>query len=125
MTNEELILLKSEMDNLKNTVSEMKKEIKDHNGFSTQIALLNQTVTELSKVVKELKEEVVGKPAKRWETIITSFTILICFFYYMYFTSDYSEEIRAKNTTEHTENYNYTEHKENIERKVNENVGMD
>ena len=65
MTNEELILLKSEMDNLKNTVSEMKKEIKDHNGFSTQIALLNQTVTELSKVVKELKEEVVGKPAKR------------------------------------------------------------
>ena len=44
MTNEELILLKSEMDNLKNTVSEMKKEIKDHNGFSTQIALLNQAV---------------------------------------------------------------------------------
>ena len=36
--------------------------------------------------------------------IITSFTILICFFCYMYFTSDYSEEIRAKNTTEHTEN---------------------
>ena len=28
MTNEELILLKSEMDNLKNTVNEMKKEIK-------------------------------------------------------------------------------------------------
>ena len=28
MTNEELILLKSEMDNLKSTVSEMKKEIK-------------------------------------------------------------------------------------------------
>ena len=72
MTNEELILLKSELDNLKNTVSEMKKEIKDHNGFSTQIALLNQTVTELSKVVKELKEEVVGKSAKRWETIISS-----------------------------------------------------
>ena len=72
MTNEELILLKSEMDNLKNTVNEMKKEIKDHNGFSTQIALLNQTVTELSEVVKELKEEVVGKPAKRWETIISS-----------------------------------------------------
>ena len=65
MTNEELILLKSEMENLKNTVSEMKKEIKDNNGFSTQIALLNQTVTELSKVVKELKEEVVGKPAKK------------------------------------------------------------
>ena len=72
VTNEELILLKSEMDNLKSTVSEMKKEIKDHNGFSTQIALLNQTVAELSKVVKELKEEVVGKPAKRWETIISS-----------------------------------------------------
>ena len=72
MTNEELIMLKSEMENLKSTVSEMKKEIKDHNGFSTQIALLNQTVTELSKIVKELKEEVVGKPSKRWETIITS-----------------------------------------------------
>ena len=43
----------------------------------------------------------------------------------MYFSSDYSEEIRAKNATEHTENYNYTEYKENIERKVNENVGMD
>ena len=43
----------------------------------------------------------------------------------MYFTSDYSEEIRAKNTTEHTENYNYTKYKENIERKVNDNVGMD
>ena len=57
--------------------------------------------------------------------IITSFTILICFFCYMYFTSDYSEEIRAKNTTEYTENYNYTEYKENIERKVNDNVGMD
>ena len=57
--------------------------------------------------------------------IITSFTILICFFYYMYFSSDYSEEIRAKNTTERTENYNYTEYKENVERKVNENVGMD
>ena len=54
MTNEELILLKSEMENLKNTVSEMKKEIKDHNVFSTQIALLNQTVAELSKVVKEV-----------------------------------------------------------------------
>ena len=39
--------------------------------------------------------------------IITSFTILICFFSYMYFTSDYSEEICAKNTTEHTENYIY------------------
>ena len=57
--------------------------------------------------------------------IITSFTILICFFYYMYFTSDYSKEIHAKNTTEHTENYNYTEYKENIERKANKNVGMD
>ena len=57
--------------------------------------------------------------------IIISFTTLICFFSYMYFTSDYSEEIHAKNTTEHTENYNYTEYKENIERKVNENVGMD
>ena len=43
----------------------------------------------------------------------------------MYFTSNYSEEIHAKNTTEHTENYNYTEYKENVERKVNENVGMD
>ena len=48
--------------------------------------------------------------------IITSFTILICFFYYMYFTSDYSEEIHAKNTTEHTKNYNYTEYKENIKK---------
>ena len=57
--------------------------------------------------------------------IIISFTILICFFYYMYFSSDYSEEIRAKNATEHTENYNYTEYKENVERRVNENVGMD
>ena len=57
--------------------------------------------------------------------IITSFTILICFFSYMYFTSDYSEEIRAKNTTEHTENYNYTEYKENIRKEMNENVGMD
>ena len=57
--------------------------------------------------------------------IITSSTILICFFYYMYFTSDYSEEIRAKNTTEHTENYNYTEYKENIRKEVKDNVGMD
>lgn len=57
--------------------------------------------------------------------IIISFTMLICFFYYMYFTSDYSKEIHAKNTTEHTENHNYTEYKENVERKVNENVGMD
>ena len=47
------------------------------------------------------------------------------FFCYMYFTSDYSEEIRAKNTTEHTEKYNYTEYKENIRKGVNENVGMD
>ena len=45
------------MENLKSTVSEMKKEIKDHNGFSTQIALLNQTVAELSKVVKGLKRK--------------------------------------------------------------------
>ena len=57
--------------------------------------------------------------------IITSFTILICFFCYMYFTSDYSEEIRAKNATEHTENYNYTEYKENIRKEVDNNVGMD
>ena len=57
--------------------------------------------------------------------IITSFTILICFFSYMYFTNDYSEEIRAKNTTEHTENYNYTEYKENIRKEVDNNVGMD
>ena len=57
--------------------------------------------------------------------IIISSTILICFFYYMYFTSDYSEEIRAKNATEHTENYNYTEYKENIRKDVNKNVGMD
>ena len=35
--------------------------------------------------------------------IIISFTILICFFYYMYFSTDYFEEIRAKNTTECTE----------------------
>ena len=39
--------------------------------------------------------------------IITSFTILICFFYYMYFTSDYSKEICAKNATKHTENYHF------------------
>ena len=57
--------------------------------------------------------------------IITSFTILICFFSYMYFTSDYSEEIRAKNTTKHTENYNYTEYKEEVKKEVNNNVGMD
>ena len=57
--------------------------------------------------------------------IIISFTILICFFYYMYFSCDYSEEIRAKNTTEHTENYNYTEYKENIRKEVDNNVGMD
>ena len=57
--------------------------------------------------------------------IITSFTILICFFCYMYFSCDYSEEIRAKNTTEHTENYNYTEYKENIRKEVDNNVGMD
>ena len=57
--------------------------------------------------------------------IIISFTILICFFYYMYFSTDYFEEIRAKNTTERTENYNYTEYKENIRKGMNENVGMD
>ena len=57
--------------------------------------------------------------------IITSFTILICFFSHMYFTNDYSEEIRAKNTTKHTENYNYTEYKENIRKEVDNNVGMD
>ena len=72
-----------------------------------------------------LKQEYVKSIKHICIAIITSFTILICFFYYMYFTSDYSEEIRAKNTTEHTENYNYTEYKENIERKVNKNVGMD
>ena len=43
----------------------------------------------------------------------------------MYFTSDYSEEIRAKNTTKHTENYNYTEYKEEVKKEVNNNVGMD
>ena len=57
--------------------------------------------------------------------IITSFTILICFFCYMYFSSDYSEEIRSKNTTKHTENYNYTEYKEEVKKEVNNNVGMD
>ena len=57
--------------------------------------------------------------------IIISFTILICFLIYMYFKSDNSEEIRAKNTTEHTENYNYTEYKEEVRKDVNENVGMD
>ena len=57
--------------------------------------------------------------------IIISFTTLICFFSYMYFTSDYSEEIHAKNTTKHTENYNYTEYKENIRKEVKDNVGMD
>ena len=57
--------------------------------------------------------------------IITSFTILICFFSYMYFKNDHYEEISAKSTTEHTDNYNYTEYKENIERNVNENVEMD
>lgn len=41
--------------------------------------------------------------------IITSFTILICFFSYMYFTNDYS-------TTKHTGNYNYTEYKENYKK---------
>lgn len=41
--------------------------------------------------------------------IITSFTMLICFFCYMYFSSDYS-------TTKHTENYSYTEYKENYKK---------
>ena len=41
--------------------------------------------------------------------IITSFTILICFFSYMYFTSDYS-------TTEYTEKYSYIEYKENYKK---------
>ena len=41
--------------------------------------------------------------------IITSFTILTCFFSYMYFTSDYS-------TTKYTGNYSYTEYKENYKK---------
>ena len=45
------------MDDLESRVSEMKKEIKGHSVFSTQIALLNQTVAELSKVVKGLKRK--------------------------------------------------------------------
>ena len=57
--------------------------------------------------------------------IIISSTILISVKCKKKYTSDYSEEIRAKNTTEHTENYNYTEYKENIRKEVDNNVGMD
>ena len=76
-------------------------------------------------IITNSKQEYIKSIKHICIAIITSFTILICFFCYMYFSSDYSKEIRAKNATEHTENYNYTEYKENIERKVNENVGMD
>ena len=72
-----------------------------------------------------LKQEYIKSIKHICIAIITSFTILICFFYYMYFSSDYSKEIHAKNTTEHTENYNYTEYKGNIRKDVNDNVGMD
>ena len=76
-------------------------------------------------ILTDSKQEYIKSIKHICIAIITSFTILICFFCYMYFTSDYSEEIHAKNTTKHTENYNYTEYKENIRKDVNENVGMD
>ena len=83
------------------------------------IKLLTDVITFNSKqeYIKSIKHICIA--------IIISFTTLICFFSYMYFTSDYSEEIQDKNTTEHTENYNYTEYKENIRKGMNENVGMD
>ena len=85
-----------------------------------------ETIKLLTDIILTNSKQEYIKPIKHiCIAIITSFTILICFFYYMYFTSDYSKEIHAKNTTEHTENYNYTEYKENIERKANKNVGMD
>ena len=81
--------------------------------FFTDIILIHST----QEYIRSIKRICIA--------IITSFTILICFFCYMYFSSDYSEEIHAKNTTKHTENYNYTEYKENIRREIDENVGMD
>ena len=85
-----------------------------------------ETIKLLTEIISiNSKQEYIKSIKHICIAIITSFTILICFFSYMYFSSDYSEEIRAKNTTECTENYNYTEYKENVERKVNENVGMD
>ena len=86
--------------------------------------------TEIIKLLTDIitfnsKQEYIKSIKHICIAIIISFTILICFFYYMYFTSDYSEEIRAKNTTEHTENYNYTEYKEEVKKDVNKNVGMD
>lgn len=85
-----------------------------------------ETIKLLTDIISiNSKQEYIKSIKRICIAIIISFTILICFFYYMYFTSDYSEEIRAKNATERTENYNYTEYKENVERRVNENVGMD
>ena len=85
-----------------------------------------ETIKLLTDIIStNLKQEYIRSIKHICIAIITSFTILICFFYYMYFSSDYSEEIRAKNTTEHTENYNYTEYKEDIKKEVKENVGMD
>ena len=85
-----------------------------------------ETIKLLTDIIStNLKQEYIRSIKHICIAIIISFTILICFFYYMYFSSDYSEEIRAKNTTEHTENYNYTEYKEDIKKEVKENVGMD
>lgn len=85
-----------------------------------------ETIKLLTDIISiNLKQEYIKTIKHICIAIITSFTILICFFIYMYFTSDYSEEIRAKNATEHTENYNYTEYKEEVKKEMDENVGMD
>ena len=75
MEEKEFYEIKTEVKVLREDMQEVKRELTNQSHFSQDIALLGQTVSNLSEVVGELKttvQKMSEKPEKRMETIITS-----------------------------------------------------
>lgn len=72
MENNEIVIIKADIDNMKESMKEMKAEIKNHDAFSTQIALLAQTVDTLTKTVEKLNstvENLKGEDGKNFNAL--------------------------------------------------------
>ncbi len=76
-------LLQRDADLLKDEIKDIKKQIQIFGKLDTQMALLGQSVEQLSGVVKDLKDKIdisTAKPAKTMDGLkITAITVIITY----------------------------------------------
>ena len=75
--------------------------------MTSMVELTKETI-EMTKDLQASRDKYTRNLTYIVIAIITSFTIILVTFYSLYFTSDYSAEIEARNTNKNiNENYNY------------------